>query len=118
MTGVRGWVFIREGAIQGVDSTLTRSGQIFGDGGLQNGVRGVEVAVCEVVFSHPGDLSPRDSGLGRQQVFGEGSDGLSDFQQADRTALNTRPSDRSPRCRWERIASIAAWMSASRWCSR
>jgi hypothetical protein len=31
-----------------------------------------------------------------------------------RTASKTRPSDRSPRCRWERLASIAAWMSASR----
>jgi endonuclease/exonuclease/phosphatase family metal-dependent hydrolase len=31
-----------------------------------------------------------------------------------RTASNTRPSDRSPRCRWERMASIAAWISVSR----
>src|SRR5260370_15003047 len=35
-----------------------------------------------------------------------------------RPASNTRPSDRSPRCRWERMASIAAWMSASRCRSR
>src|SRR3984885_12591670 len=30
-----------------------------------------------------------------------------------RIASKIRPSDRSPRCRWERIASIAARMSAS-----
>jgi hypothetical protein len=90
-------------------------GQVLVDGGLQDGVCGVEVAVGEVV-SHPGDLLPGDGWLGVEQVTGQCLDRFADFQL--RIASKIRPSDRSPRCRWERIASMAAWMSASRWRSR
>jgi hypothetical protein len=50
-------VLVGEGAVQGVDGAFEVR-QVFGDGGLQDGVCGVEVPVCEVV-AHPGDLSPR-----------------------------------------------------------
>jgi hypothetical protein len=42
-------------------------GQVFVDGGLQDGVGGVEVPVGEVV-AHAGDLPPRDRWLGGQQI--------------------------------------------------
>jgi hypothetical protein len=56
--------------------------QVVVDCGLQDGVCGVEVPVCEVV-AHTGDLPPRDGWLGGEQVVGECFDGLADFQQAD-----------------------------------
>jgi hypothetical protein len=45
-------------------------------------------------------------------------DGLADLQQPDPDGVEYQASGRSPRCKWERMASIAAWMSASRWRSR
>ena len=92
-------------------------GQVFVHGGLQDRVCGVEVAVGEVV-AHAGDLPPRDRRLGSEQVIWECFNSLADFQQADADRVEDQPTGRSPRCRWEWIASIAAWMSASRWRSR
>jgi hypothetical protein len=91
--------------------------QVFVDGGLQDRVCGVEVPMGEVV-AHTGDLPPRDRWLRGQQVVRQCFDGLADLKQADADRVEDQPSGRSPRCRWERIASIAAWMSASRWRSR
>ena len=50
-------------------------GKVFVDRGLQEGVRGVEVAVGEVV-AHAGDLPPRDRRLGGEQVIGQCFDSL------------------------------------------
>jgi hypothetical protein len=88
-------------------------GQVFVDGGLQDGVCGIEVPVGEVV-AHAGDLPPRDRWLGGEQVVRQCFNSFADLQQADADGTKISPSDRSPRCRWERIASIAAWISASR----
>lgn len=57
-------------------------GQIVIDGGLQDRMGRVEVTVGEVV-AHPGDLPPRNAGLGGQQTVGQRFDGLPDFEQAD-----------------------------------
>jgi len=65
----------------GLDSPL-EFGQVVVDGGLEHLVAGVEVAVSQVV-AHAGDLAPGDGGLGVEQLGGQGSDGLADFQQAD-----------------------------------
>ena len=67
MTGVPGRVFVREGAVQGVDGTLEVR-QVFLGCGLQDRVRGVEVPVREVV-AHAGDLPPRDRWLSGEQVI-------------------------------------------------
>jgi hypothetical protein len=70
------------------------------------------------VIAQARDLSPWDGGLGIKPLGGQGLHGFTDFSSRIRTASNTRPSDRSPRCRWERMASMAACMSASRCRSR
>jgi hypothetical protein len=88
-------------------------GQVFVHGGLQDRVCGVEVAVGEVV-ADAGDLPPRDRRLRGQQIIGQCFDSLADLQQADADRVEDQTSGRSPRCRWERIASMAAWISASR----
>jgi hypothetical protein len=92
-------------------------GQILVDRGLQDGVCGVEVPMSEMV-AHAGDLPPRAQWLRGQQIIRQCLDSLTDLQQADADRVEDQPSDRSPRCKWERIASIAAWISASRWRSR
>ena len=48
---------------------LFEVGKVFVDGGLQDRVCGVEVAMGEVV-AHAGDLPPRDRRLRGQQVIG------------------------------------------------
>src|SRR5262245_57848729 len=57
-------------------------GQVLLHGGLQDGVRGVEVAVSEVA-SQAGDLPPWDGRLSGKQVVGQCLDGLADLQQPD-----------------------------------
>jgi len=101
---------------QGTDGTF-QVGQVFVDGGLQDRVGGVEVAVREVV-AHAGDLPPRDGRLGGEQVIGECLDGFADFQQPDPGGAEYQAVGQVAACKWEWIASIAAWMSASRWWSR
>jgi uncharacterized membrane protein len=54
---------------QGSDGAF-ELGEVFVNGGLQDGVRGVEVAVGEVV-AHAGDLPPRDRWLRGEQVIGQ-----------------------------------------------
>jgi hypothetical protein len=88
-------------------------GQVLVDGGLQDGVCGVEVPLGEVV-AHAGDLPPGDRRLRGQQIVWQCFGGFADSSRRMRTASKISPSDRSPRCRWERIASIAAWVSACR----
>ena len=51
--GVSRSIFVGQRLVQGVDG-LFQGGQVLVDGGLQDGVCGVEVAVGKVV-SHPGD---------------------------------------------------------------
>jgi hypothetical protein len=116
MTGVAGRVFVWQGIGQRADGAF-EVGQVFVHGGLQDRVGGIEVPMGEVV-AHPGDLPPRDRRLRGQQVIRECFNSLADLKQGMRTASKISPSDRSPRGRWERIASIAAWISASRWRSR
>jgi hypothetical protein len=93
------------------------AGQILIDRGLQDGVGGVEVAVGEVV-AHAGDLPPRIDGCVASRSSGNALTASPISSRRTRTASKISPSARSPRCRWERIASMAAWMSASRWRSR
>jgi hypothetical protein len=93
-------------------------GQVVVNGRLQDRVSGVEVSVGQVI-AHAGDLAPGDAGLGVEQLIGQRALTASPISSSRiRTASKTRPSDSPPRCRWERIASIAAWMSASRCRSR
>jgi hypothetical protein len=91
--------------------------EIFGDGGRQDGVCSVEVPVCEMV-AHPGDLSPWDGRLGGQQVIWERFNGLTDLQQADPDGVEYQAVGQVAALQVERIASMAASMSASRWRSR
>jgi hypothetical protein len=90
-------------------------GQILVHGGLQDRVCGIEVPVGEVV-AHAGDLPPRDRRLRGQQIVRQCLNSLADLQQADADGVEDQPVGQVARCRCERIASIAAWISASRWC--
>ena len=88
-------------------------GQVFVNGGLQDGVGGVEVAVGEVV-AHAGDLPPRDRWLGGEQIVRQRFNSLSDLQQADADGVKDQSVGQVAALQVERIASIAAWISASR----
>jgi hypothetical protein len=57
---------------------LLEVGKVFIDGGLQDRVRGVEVAVGEVV-AHAGDLPPGDRWLRGKQVIGQCFDRFADL---------------------------------------
>jgi hypothetical protein len=71
--------------------------------GLQNRVRGIEVAVGEVV-AHRGDLPPRDRWLRGQQIVRQCFDNLPISSRRMRMASTARPLDRPPRCGRERMA--------------
>ena len=88
-------------------------GKVVGDGGGDDRVRDVEVAMREPV-AHRGDLRPRDAGLSFEQVITDALEASPISMSRTRTASKIRLSDSSPRCRCARIAVIAAVMSASR----
>ena len=88
-------------------------GQVFVDGGLQDRVCGIEVPVGEVV-AHTGDLPPRDRWLRGQQVIRQCFNSLTDLKQADADGVEDQPVGQVATFQVERIASIAAWISASR----
>ena len=69
---------------------LFEVGKVFVDGGLQDGVCGVEVAVGEVV-AHPGDLPPRDRWLRGQQIVRQCFNSLADLKQADADGVEDQP---------------------------
>jgi hypothetical protein len=92
-------------------------GEVMVHGALEDGVGGVEGAVREVV-THARDLPPGDVRLGQEQFIGQGLDGLADLQEPDADGVEDQPVGRSPRARWEWMASIAARMSVTRWWSR
>jgi hypothetical protein len=88
-------------------------GQVFVHGGLQDRVRGIEVAMGEVV-AHAGDHPPRGRCWRGQQVVRQCFNGLADLQQADADRVEDQPVGQIATLQVERIASIAAWISASR----
>jgi len=92
---------------------LLQGWQVVINGGLQNGVRSVEVAVRQVV-AHPRDLRHAMEGCDARRSSGSALNASPISSRRMRTASKTSPSDRQPRCICEWIASMAAWMSASR----
>jgi len=70
-------VLVGQGLGERVDGAF-EFGQVVVDGGLQDRVSGVEVAVGQVI-AHAGDLAPGDAGLGVEQLGGQGFDGFADF---------------------------------------
>ena len=72
---------VRQGCGHGLDGAF-EFWQVVVDGGLQDGVGCVEVAVGQVI-THPGNLAPWDRGLGVEQLSGQCLDGLADLQQPD-----------------------------------
>ena len=82
-------------------------GQVVIDGGLQNRVVCVEVTVSQVI-AHARDLGPGDARLRTEHLGRQAFTASPISSSRIRTASNTRPSDRSPRCWWERMASMAA----------
>ena len=65
-------------------------GQVVVDGGLHDGVVGVEVAMGEVV-AHARDLAPRDRRIGCQQLGRQRFDGFADLEQADAYGVEYQP---------------------------
>jgi toxin YoeB len=65
-------------------------GRVFVDGGLQDRVCGVEVAVG-VVVAHAGDLPPRDRRLRGQQIIRQCFNSLADLKQADADGVEDQP---------------------------
>lgn len=57
---------------------------------------------------HPGDVAPRDVGFGGEDLGAGVLDRLTDLDEADPNGAKTTPSSRSPRPRWDKIASAAA----------
>jgi hypothetical protein len=74
-------IFGWEGRSQRLDSAF-EFGEVVVDGGLQDRVVGVEVAVSQVV-AHACDLAPRNAGLGAEHPGGQSLYGFADFQQPD-----------------------------------
>jgi hypothetical protein len=109
-------VLVGEDLGQRVDGAF-ELGQVVIDSCLQDRVSGVEVAVGQVI-AHAGDLAQGMAGWVSSSSSGRALTASPISSSRIRTASKTSPSDRPPRCRWERIASIAAWMSASRCRSR
>jgi predicted transcriptional regulator len=70
------------------------------------------------VVAHAGDLPPRDGRVGSEQGVGESLDCLADLQQPDPDSVEDQAVGQVATLQRERIASIAAWMSDSRWRSR
>lgn len=64
-----------------VDSAF-EFGQVVVDGGSQDRVVGIEIAVRKVI-AHARDLAPGDAGLGAEQLGGQRLYGFADFQQPD-----------------------------------
>jgi hypothetical protein len=75
------FVFSRQGFGQRMDGAF-EFGQVVVDGGLQDQVVGVEVAMRQVI-AHACDLAPGDAGLGAEHLGGQGLHGFADFQQPD-----------------------------------
>lgn len=61
---------------------------------------------------------PGDGRLQREEVVGQCLDRFADFEQADADGVENQSVGQAAALQWERIASMAAWMSASRWRSR
>ena len=109
-------VVVGQGGGHGLDRVF-EFWQVVVDGGLQDGVGRVEVAVGQVI-AQAGDLTPWDCGCVSSRSAGRALTASPISSSQIRTASKTSPSVRAPRCRCERIASVAAWMSASRCRSR
>ncbi len=84
-----GWRVVGQGIEQFCDGVFQWR-EVFVDGGREDGVGGVEVAVGEVV-AHSGDLAPRDLRLGCEEILAEGLDSLADLQQPDPDGVEDQP---------------------------
>jgi ABC-2 type transport system ATP-binding protein len=118
VVSVRGLVkrYGRHEAAAGID-LVVRRGEVFAFLG-PNGAG--KTATVEILEGFRRRTAGQVSVLGHEPATAGGAwrDRVGVVLQEARTASKISPSVRSPRCRWERIASIAAWISASRWRSR
>jgi hypothetical protein len=110
---IRGIGGVFDHALHGVEEGV----EVVVDGRFDDRVGGVEVAVREVV-AHSGDLAPRDAWPSSSHCSGSALTASPISRSRILTASKIRPSERSPRSTWERIAPIAATMSARRCWSR
>ena len=89
------------------------------DGGLDNGVVGVEVAVGEVV-SHAGEVTPGDGGFLGQQLGLDVFDGFPDFDESESDGVEDETVGQGAACEVgpdDRMTAAAESTSSSRWAS-